>query len=56
MRKIRSSVIIVSLILGATGIGIWAASRATNHAKAEHVEDREGIPVTGGIFVMPPVY
>jgi ABC-type uncharacterized transport system permease subunit len=61
MRMISSFVIVVSLILAATGIGIWAASRTTNHAKAGakgvHVEDlREGGILVGGLFAMPPVY
>jgi hypothetical protein len=52
MRKISSFVVIASLILGATGIGVWAASRATNHVNVEAT--REGIPVGGaGIFVVP---
>lgn len=60
MRSI-SSFVIVGLILAATGIGVWAASRTTNHAKAGakavNVENtREGVPVGGGLFVMPPVY
>jgi hypothetical protein len=59
MRKISSFVIVASLILAATGIGVWAASRTTNNAKAGakavKVEDtHEGTPV--GLFVMPPVY
>ena len=61
MRSISSFVIVVGLILAATGIGVWAASRTTNHtkagAKAVNVENtREGVPVGGGLFVMPPVY
>ena len=61
MRSISSFVIVVGLILAATGIGVWAASRTTNHAKAGakavNVEDtREGVPLGGGLFVMPPVY
>jgi hypothetical protein len=61
MRRISSFVIVVSLILAATGIGVWAASRTTNHAKSGakgvHVEQPRdgGIPV-GGLFVMPPLY
>jgi hypothetical protein len=57
--SLRSFVIVAGLILAATGIGVWAASRTTNHAKAGakavNVE-REGVPVGGGLFVMPPVY
>jgi hypothetical protein len=34
MRRITSFVIVVSLILAATGIGVWAASRTSDHAKA----------------------
>ena len=57
MRSISSFVIVAGLILAATGIGVWAASRTTNQAKAVKVEDtREGVPVGGGLFVMPPVY
>ena len=61
MRSISTFVIVVGLILAATGIGVWAASRTTNHAKAGakavNVEDtREGVPVGGGLFVMPPVF
>jgi hypothetical protein len=61
MRKIGSFAIVAGLILAATGFGVWAASRTTNHAKAGakgvNVEDtREGIPVGGGLFIVPPVY
>ena len=53
MRKIGSFVIAVGLILAATGIGVWAASRTTHQANV-HVEDaREGLPV-GRLRVMPP--
>jgi hypothetical protein len=43
MRNISSLAIIVSLILGATGIGVWAASRA-----------HERFRVAGGLSVIPP--
>ena len=61
MRSISSFVIVAGLILAATGIGVWAASRTANHTKASaktvNVEDtREGIPVGGGPFVKLPVY
>lgn len=61
MCKISTFVIVASLILAATGIGVWAASRTANHATAStktvHVEDTsEGIPVGGGPFVKLPVY
>jgi hypothetical protein len=61
MRRISLFVIVANLIVAATGIGVWAASRTTNHekpaAKSVHVEDpREGgIPV-GSLFFMPPLY
>ncbi len=38
MRKISSFVIAVNLILAATAIGIWAASRTTNQANV-NIED-----------------
>ena len=61
MCKISTFVIVASLILAATGIGVWAASRTANQAKASaktvNIEDtREGIPVGGGPFVMLPVH
>ena len=62
MRKVSSFVLVAGLILAATGFGVWAASRTSHHAKAGakgvHVEDpREGgIPVGGGLFVVPTVY
>jgi len=53
MHKIGSIVIAVGLILAATGIGVWAASRTTHQANV-HVEDtREGLPV-GRLRIMPP--
>ena len=55
MRKISSFVIVVSLILAATGFGVWAASRTTNQANVTVEDTREGIPVSD-LFVMPPVY
>ena len=43
MRKISSFVIVVSLILTATGFGVWAASRTTNQANVTVKDTREGI-------------
>jgi hypothetical protein len=55
MRKIGSIVIAVGLILAATGIGVWAASRTTHQANV-HVEDaRHGIAV-GRLLVIPLAY
>jgi len=56
MRKISSFVIAVNLILAATGIGVWAASRTTNQANVNIEDAREGTPVGGGLFVLPLVY
>ena len=61
MCKISTFVIAASLIMAATGIGVWAASRTANHEKASAktvtVEDtREGIPLGGAPFVKLPVY
>ena len=55
MRKLGSFVIAVSLILPATGIGVWAASRTTHQAKVNIEDTREASPV-GRLRVMPPVY
>jgi uncharacterized protein YraI len=55
MRKLNSlAVVVAGLILAATGIGVWAASRSTNHTNV-NVESG-GAPVGGGLFIMPPVY
>jgi hypothetical protein len=54
MRKISSFVIIMGLVLAATGFGVWAASRTTNHANVQ--DTHGGIPAGGGIFIMPAVY
>jgi hypothetical protein len=54
MRKISSFVIVVSLILVATGFGVWAASRTTNHANVQ--DTHGGFPVGGRLSIMPPVY
>ena len=55
MRKLGSFVIAVSLILAATGIGVWAASRTTHQAKVNVEDAREGAPV-GRILVAPLVH
>ena len=55
MRKLGSLVIVASLILAATGIGVWAASRTTHQAKVNVEDAREGSPV-GRMLVMPLVY
>ncbi|HET9538403.1 MAG TPA: hypothetical protein VFP43_24150 [Mesorhizobium sp.] len=55
MRKLGSFVIAVSLILAATGIGVWAASRTTHQANVDVEDTRHGIPV-GRLLVMPLVY
>jgi hypothetical protein len=55
MRKIILFLIVTGLILAAAGIGVWTASKTTNHAKAEKWDTHEeGIPVSGGLFVTPP--
>ena len=54
MRKISSFVINVGLILATTAIGVWAASRTTNHVNVE--DTREAVPASGGLFIMPSVY
>jgi len=46
MRKISSLVVIVSLIVAATGIGVWAASATTNKT-VNVVDSRGGISVEG---------
>ena len=51
--RISSFVIVVSLILTATGFGVWAASWTTDHA---NVDTHGGPPVGGHISVLPPVY
>jgi hypothetical protein len=61
MRRISSFVIVVGLILAATGIGVLAASRTAHHtnagAKGGHVEDpREGGIPAGSLFIMPSLY
>jgi hypothetical protein len=53
MHKISSFVILVNLILAATGFGVWAASRTTNPA---NVDTHGGPPVGGRISVLPPVF
>jgi hypothetical protein len=54
MRKISFVIIATALILTA-GVGGWVAS-TTAHDRAAHVENyRGGTPVSGGLFVMPPV-
>jgi hypothetical protein len=60
MRRFSTFVIVVSLILGATAIGVWAASTA-HHAKGgakgalvEHSREA-GLPARG-LFVAPPAY
>ena len=55
MRKLGSLAIVASLILAATGIGVWAASRTTHQAKVNVEDAREGSPV-GRVRVMPMVY
>jgi hypothetical protein len=55
MRKIGSVVIVVGLILAATGIGVWAASRTTSQANVNVEDTRHGIPV-GRLLVMPLIY
>jgi hypothetical protein len=55
MRNLNLFVIVASLILAATGIGVWAASRTTNHVNVQDTYGG-GSPVGGGIFVAPPVY
>jgi len=52
--RISSFVIVVSLVLTATGFGVWAASRTTDHV---YVQDTHGgFPVGGRLSIMPPVY
>jgi hypothetical protein len=46
-------VMVAGLILAAAGVGVWAASRTTNHA---NVDTHEGLPVGGHISVLPPVF
>ena len=41
MRKLGSLAIFASLILAATGIGVWAASRTTHQAKVNVEDARE---------------
>jgi hypothetical protein len=52
--RISSFVIVVSLTVTATGFGVWAASRTTDHVNVQ--DTHGGIPLGGGLFVMPPVY
>ena len=49
MRKISSFVIVVSLILAATGFGVWAASRTTD---VEGMDDpgRRSLRHAGGLL------
>jgi hypothetical protein len=54
MRKISSFVIVVSLILAATGFGVWAASRTTDHVNVQ--DTHAGYPVGGRLSIMTPVY
>ena len=54
MRKISSFVIVVGLILTATGFGVWAASRTTDHVNVQ--DTHGGFPVGGRLSIMPPVY
>ncbi len=50
--RISSFVIVVALIVAATGFGVWAASRTAHNGDPHN----EGTPVGGGIYVMPPIY
>jgi len=46
MRKISSLIVIASLIMAATGIGVWAASATTNQA-VNVVASGSGLPAEG---------
>jgi hypothetical protein len=52
MRWITLFVLIAGLVLAAACIGVWAASRTTDHANL----DTRGEPPVGGRIQMPPVF